>query len=106
MSLYDDRERGFEAHFALEQAQEFRAEAKRDKALGYWLGEKLGYEGETLENYVLSVWRADLKEPGDADVFGKLMADAQANGLELSEGDLRAKMQECLAAARREVAEG
>ena len=106
MSAYDDRERGFEAGFAHDQEQAFRAEAKRDKALGYWMGGKLGYEGDKLEDYVLSVWRADLKEPGDADVLKKLLDDAQANGLDLGEAEVRAKMQECLSAARDELARG
>ena len=106
MSLYDDRERGFEAHYALEQETEFRAVAKRDKALGRWLGALLGYEGDRLEDYVLSVWRADLKEPGDADVLRKLLDDAQANGLDLDEGRIQAKMDALLAEARADVAQG
>ena len=52
---------------------------------------------------MLSVWRADLKEPGDEDIFAKLMADARANGLDLGEAELRAKMQECLTRAREEA---
>ena len=106
MGAYEDRERGFEAGFAHGQEQEFRAQAKRDKALGYWMGARLGFEGDKLETYVLSVWRADLKEPGDDDVFRKLMADAEANGQDLGEAELRAKMQECLVAARAEIARG
>ena len=106
MSLYDERERGFEAGFAHDQEREFRAQAKRDKALGYWLGEKLGKSGEALEDYVLSVWRADLKEPGDQDVFDKLMADVRANGLDVSEAQLRARMDDELAAAQAELRRG
>ena len=106
MSLYDERERGFEAGFAHDQEREFHAQAKRDKALGYWLGEKLGKSGEALEDYVLSVWRADLREPGDRDVFDKLMADVRANGLDVSEAQLRARMDEELSAAQAELRRG
>ncbi len=106
MSLYDDRERGFEAGFAHGQEREFHAQAKRDKALGYWMGEKLGKSGAELEDYVLSVWRADLKEPGDQDVFAKLMEDARINGLDIDAGELRAKMDALLNAARAELMRG
>ena len=53
---------------------------------------------------MLSVWRADLKEPGDADVLAKLLADAQGAGLALSEADIRAKMDVCLSEATAELA--
>lgn len=103
MSVFEDRERAYEAGYAREQEREFRAQARRDKALGLWMGEKLGLSGEALENYVLSVWRADLKEPGDQDVFAKLMRDSDAHKLGLTEPELRAKMQEALAQARTET---
>lgn len=106
MSVFEDRERAFESRFASDEEAEFRAMAKRDKALGRWLGEKLGLSGEALEDYVLSVWRADLKEPGDADVFRKLMHDAAEHKLGLGEADIRSKMQEFLAAAREELRAG
>ena len=64
------------------------------------MGGLLGLGDAALEDYVLSVWRADLKEPGDADVFRKLMHDAVEHKLGLGEADIRAKMQELLAAAR------
>ena len=36
MSTFDDRERGFERKFALDQEQEFKAGARRNRALGEW----------------------------------------------------------------------
>ena len=104
MTTFDDRERGYEARFAHDQEQAFRAQARRDKLLGRWMGEQLGHSAEALEDYVLSVWRADLKEPGDADVLAKLLADAQGAGLALSEADIRAKMDACLSEATAELA--
>ena len=104
MTTFDDRERGYEARFAHDQEQAFRAQARRDKLLGRWMGEQLGHTGDALEDYVLSVWRADLKEPGDTDVLAKLLADAQAAGLQLTEADIRAQMEACLKAAEAELA--
>lgn len=106
MTTFDERERAYEAGFAHDQEREFRAQARRDKAVGYWLGAKLGLSGEELETYVLAVWRADLKEPGDKDVLEKLLADARAHGLDLTEADIRARMDQELTAAREELARG
>ncbi|RYY72584.1 MAG: DUF1476 family protein, partial [Proteobacteria bacterium] len=36
MTTFDDREKGFESKFALDQDQEFRAMARRNKLLGRW----------------------------------------------------------------------
>ena len=106
MTTFDDRERGYEAHFALDQEQEFKAQARRDRMIALWAGEKLGITGEDLQNYVLAVMRADLKEPGDNDVFVKVLADLQEKGVRDPGPELRAKMDEFLVVARAEVHAG
>ena len=42
ISTFNDREKGFEAKFKLDQETEFRIAARRNKLLGLWLAEKLG----------------------------------------------------------------
>lgn len=101
-----DREAGFEAKFASDEALEFKAQARRDRMLAQWIGEKLGLSGEALADYVTAVWRADLKAPGDQDVFDKVMADVSAKSVSLSAEELRAKMDALLAQARRELHDG
>lgn len=106
MTTFDDRERGYEAHFALDQEQEFKAEVRRDRAIGQWAGERMGLTGEALAAYAQSVVRADLKEPGDDDVFQKVLADLAEKGVEVLPHELRAKMDEFLQTARVDVKEG
>ena len=106
MSNLTDRERGFEAHFALDAEQEFKAQARRDRMLGHWAGEKMGLTGDHLAEYATSVLRADLKEPGDEDVFRKIAADFADSGVECSASELRTKMDQFLATARNEIKEG
>jgi hypothetical protein len=101
-----DRERGFEAHFALDEEQEFKAQARRDRMLGHWAGERMGLSGAQLVEYSASVLRADLKEPGDEDVFRKIAADFADSGVECSASELRTKMDQFLATARNEIKEG
>lgn len=106
MTTFDKREQAFEAHFALDQEQEFKAEARRDRRLGEWAGQKLGLSGEALETYVKSVMRADLREPGDEDVFQKVLADLAEKGVEVLPHELRERMDALLVEARKEISEG
>ena len=106
MTSMRDREAGFESKFAHDEAMEFKAQARRDKAVAEWIGPQLGLSGEALADYVTAVWRADLKSPGDQDVFDKVMADVTAHGAPVTGAELRAKMDALLAQARRELQEG
>ena len=106
MTTMRDRESGFEAKFASDEELEFKAQARRDRLVATWVGEKLGLSGDALGDYVTAVWRADLKEPGDQDVFDKIMVDVEAKGLALTGAEVRAKMDECLGEARRQLREG
>ncbi len=103
MTTFNEREQGYEAHFAHDQEQEFKAEVRRDRLLGLWAGERMGLAGDALETYALSVMRADLKEPGDNDVFDKVLADLAENGVECLPHELRARMDELLARAKEEL---
>ena len=69
MSGFDDRQAKAETKFVMDAAKEFKAEAKRNKALGYWAAEILGNDPE---KYALEVIMADMEEAGDDDVFRKL----------------------------------
>ena len=96
MTTFDDRERGFEKRFALDQEQEFKAGARRNRALGEWAAAKKGLTGAALEDFVGSVIAADFQEAGDEDVFRKLRSELDAS---VSDGAIRDKMRECLQAA-------
>ena len=106
MTTMRDREAGYEAKFASEEELEFKAQARRDRKLAEWAGAKIGLSGEALADYVTAVWRADLKSPGDADVYDKVMTDLSAKGAGVSGAELRARMDELLAEARRELHDG
>lgn len=106
MTTFDERERGYEAKAAHDHEVEFKAQARRDRLLALWAGERIGLTGEALQDYVTAVWRADLKHPGDEDVYDKVMSDLQAHGATMAGAELRAKMAELLAEAHRELEAG
>lgn len=106
MTTFDDREQAFEAKFALDQEQEFRAIARRNKQLGLWAAEKMGLSPESAEDYAAAVVRADFEQPGDEDVFRKVAGDFKASGLTVSEGEIRSKIDELASIAREQIRAG
>jgi hypothetical protein len=103
MSSFDDREKGFENKFANEQTAEFRAQARRNKLLGLWAAGEMGLSGDEADAYAAEVVKADLEEPGDADVMRKLLSDFQARGVGHSEHVIRTKMDHLMDEARAQL---
>ncbi|MDO9245862.1 MAG: DUF1476 domain-containing protein, partial [Phenylobacterium sp.] len=100
MTTFNDRERGFENKFALDQDQEFKAGARRNRLLGEWAAGLMGLEGERVAEYAKAVIKSDFELPGDDDVLRKVFEDLKGSGVNVSEGDVRMKMDELLAQAR------
>jgi len=92
-----------EVGHALEAELEFRASARRNKLLGYWIAEKMGLGEAESEEYAKQVIRADLEEPGEEDVVRKVMGDIQDKGLDVTEDLLRQEMEHLLRVARGQI---
>jgi len=92
MKKFDEREKSFEKKFAKDEELQFKIAAKRNKYLGQWVSEKLGYSPEQEKEYILSVIKADFQEAGDEDVFRKIKIDLKDQ--KFSDEDIRKKMEE------------
>ena len=92
MSTFDDREKSFEKKFAKDQELQFKVAARRNKYLGQWASEKLGYSPDQEKEYIQSVIKADFQEAGDDDVFRKVKADLKDKNV--SDEEIRKKMDE------------
>jgi len=106
MSTFDEREKGFEKKFAMDQELKFKAEARRNKLIAAWAAEKLGLSGDDAASYAKDVQRADFEEAGDEDVFRKLRADFDAKGVAIPDDDIREALLEKLAEAITQVEQG
>jgi hypothetical protein len=106
MTTFDDREKAFESKYALDQEQEFKATARRNKLLGLWAAEKMGLSSESAVQYAAAVVRADFEQPGDEDVFRKVAGDFKGSGLTVSDSELRSKMDELGSVAREQIRAG
>ena len=106
MSTMKDRENAFENKFAHDAEMQFKAEARRNKLLGLWAAELLGKSGDDAAEYAKEVVKADFEEAGDEDVIRKLLGDLTGAGTDVSEADIRAKLKEMTAEAKRQITEG
>lgn len=106
MTTFDEREQGFERKFALDQEQEFKAQARRNRELGKWAAGLMGLEGDHITEYAKAVVKSDFELPGDDDVLRKVFEDLKGSGVAMSEGEVRMKMAELLAQARESVRSG
>lgn len=106
MSQFDDRERAEEKKFQLDQELEFKAQARRAKIVGRWVAGLIGLSDEAAEDYAKSVVVADLEEAGTEDLFRKVRKDLDMHAVQLSDHQIRAKMEEALEEARASVKAG
>ena len=104
MTTFDDREKGFERKFALDQDQEFRAGARRNRLLGEWAANLMGLKD--TDDYAKAVVKSDFEQPGDEDVLRKVFGDLKGAGVDVTEAAVRRKMDELLSQAREQIKNG
>ena len=92
MSSFEDRKKSFEKKFAHDQELQFKVSARRNKYLGEWVSQILGYNSDQEKEYIQSVIKADFAEAGDEDVFRKIKEDLKDKNM--SDDELRKKMDE------------
>ena len=92
MEKFDERKKSFEKKFAHDEELKFKVASRRNKYLGQWASQKLGYDENKEKEYIQSVIKADFEEAGDQDVFRKIKEDLKNNNI--SEQEIRDKMDE------------
>lgn len=103
MTTYDDRQKGFEGKFALDEEMAFKTNARRNKLVGLWAANKLGKQGDAAEQYAKDVVMADFESSGDDDVVDKLLNDFTAAGIAVSKKEILEEMERQLPIAREQV---
>ena len=101
MGNFDDREKSFEKKFAHDEELQFKIGARRNKYLGQWASQILGYDQEKENKYIESVIKADFEEAGDEDVFRKIQTDLKDHNI--PEEEIRKKMDELNEKAKSEL---
>jgi hypothetical protein len=99
MTTFEERQKGFERKFALDEELKFKATARRNRLLGLWAAAQMGITGDDATDYARQVVKADLAEPGDEDVFRKIRTDFDAKGVGQSDHQIRRMMAELMGEA-------
>ena len=63
---------------------------------------KLNKKDQEIETYVNEVIRADLKEPGDMDLVGKVRKDLDSLNDKISIEEIKSKLDECFEKAKKD----
>mgnify|MGYP001437122906 CR=1 FL=1 len=92
MDSFDDRKKGFEKKFVHDEELQFKINARKNKYLGEWISQILGYDQEKEKLYIQSIIKADFEEAGDEDVFRKIKIDLKNQNI--SDENIRKKMDE------------
>ena len=103
MSMFDEREKGYEGKWKRDEELRFKVTARRNKLLGLWAAQKFGMEGSDAEAYAKTVVIADFDRPGDDDVVEKVMADFAKYNIEMTEPSLRKQMARLMDEASRQI---
>lgn len=103
MSIFDDRDRAFEAKFARDEEIAFRITARRNRLLGQWAAGLMSLTKEEADAYATAVVQADFEEAGDEDVIRKLASDLTAAGVTIDEAAIRRAIEDQTVEARRQL---
>ncbi len=103
MTDFKDRQKGEESKFAMDGETAFKVAARRNRLLGEWAAGLMGLTEEETDGYKKAVVQADFEEAGDEDVIRKVLGDLTAADCDVSEDDIRAKLEECAVEARRQL---
>ena len=92
MNTFEDRKKSFEKKFAHDEELQFKVSARRNKYVGEWASNILGYSEDEKKEYIQDVIKSDFAEAGDEDVIRKLKEDLKNHNI--SEEEIRKKMGE------------
>ena len=92
MNTFEDRKKSFEKKFAHDEELQFKISAKRNKYIGEWVSQILGYDDKKKNEYIQDVIKADFAEAGDEDVFRKIKEDLK--NYNKTDDEIRKKMDE------------
>jgi hypothetical protein len=104
MTSFDDREKGFERKYVLDEEVAFKINARRNRLIGLWAAELLGKTKDAADAYAKDVVDADVEKPGRDNVVAKIAADFKAANIAISPAQIQAEMQRLFQVARQQVA--
>ena len=100
MSMFEDRRKGMEQKFRMDEELAFRLTSRRNRLFGRWAAAALGLSGKAADDYATAIIYADLQAPGDDDILAKVDQDFQAASVAKTRVELRDALDRFAAEAR------
>ena len=102
MTLFDDREKAYEAKFNMDQETAVRITVRRDKLLGLWAAGQCGLEGDAARAYAKGLIDTELSA-GTHDIAHLVFTDLAARGIATSEAAVAWQLAQWHEIAREQV---
>ena len=100
MNKFNDREKGCEKNFQIDQELQFKVQARSNKYIAEFISLKLEKTAEEKEKYIQEIIKADMEEAGQEDVFRKIKKDVQIASVAIEDAEIRDEMEKALIRAK------
>lgn len=103
---FDLREESFEKRFAMSEELRFKALARRNKLLGLWAAQLLGYDGDAAKARADALVQTQVGRSDDEALAADLAGEFSRAGVEVSPHRIRRKIGEAMAQALADIQAG
>ena len=103
MTTFEDRERAFESLFAHDQELAFKAQARRNRAIGLWAAGQLGKSGQEADLYAAEILTRSTEKGSRDAIVKRISQDLATHGVPMSDHEIQRRMDELLAATVADV---
>ena len=97
--VFEKRAECFEKRFVISEEVRFKALARRNKLVGLWAAQLLGYDGEAAKNRAAALVQAQIGQGDDETLAMELRGELARGGVEISAHRIRRKMDQAMAQA-------
>jgi len=103
MTMFDDRDKGFENKFAHEEEISFKINARRTRLIGLWTAEKLGKPEAERDVYALQLLDSMVSNKSETALLDKLQAEL---GTKATLKEIRTELERLSQVARQQILGG
>ena len=102
-SLFEERERGYEAKWVHDEEMHFKIMSLRNARLAHWAAELMVLPTGQQAQYAEAVMSAGISDAKDDPVFAKIRSDLTSHNIVCPDSTIRQKMKELYTQAEREL---
>ena len=100
MNKFDERGKGFEKKFQMDQELQFKVQSRSNKSIGEFVSSKLAKTEEEKAFYIHEIIKADMKEAGQEDVFRKIKNDFKKASVSIEDLEIKEEMKKATQRAK------